>query len=118
MSDEPITLPVPDRDMLRMSPFVRLLERRVVFLRGPLQETAASDLVAQLLLLDAESDGDVTMYIDSPGGAATDMFGIHDVMQLMRSRVHTRCVGMAASAGAVLLATGTARARPPPTPVS
>lgn len=107
MSDESTPLPVPDRDMLRMSPFVRLLERRVVFLRGPLQETTASDLVAQLLLLDAESDEDVTMYIDTPGGAATDMFGIHDVVQMMRSPVHTRCVGMAASAGAVLLATGT-----------
>jgi ATP-dependent Clp protease, protease subunit len=103
---EPTPLPLPDRDLLRMSPLVRLLERRMVFLRGPLQETTASDMVAQLLLLDAESADDVTMYIDCPGGSATDMFAIHDVVQLMRARVHTRCVGLAASAGAILLATG------------
>jgi len=87
--------------------FARLFERRIVFLRGPLEETKADDVAAQLLALDAESPDPVTLYIDSPGGDTFGMFALHDTIQLMRAPVHTRCTGMAASAAAFILATGT-----------
>ncbi|CAN5385888.1 ATP-dependent Clp endopeptidase proteolytic subunit ClpP [soil metagenome] len=105
---DPSTLPneaVPF-DPRVWDPFARLLERRIVFLRGPIEDTKADQLAAQLLVLDAESDDPVTMYIDSPGGSAAGMFALYDTMQLLRSPVHTTCVGIAASAGAFLLATG------------
>lgn len=89
------------------SPFQRLYERRIVFLRGVLEDTKADDLIAELLGLDHDSDEEVTLYIDSPGGSSYGMLAIHDVIQTMRARVATRCVGLAASAGAFLLATGT-----------
>lgn len=91
----------------RMSPFTRLLERRVVFLRGPIEGDVADVTAAQLLSLDAESADPVTLHIDSPGGDTFGMFAVHDTIQLMRAPVHTRCTGMAASAGAFILATGT-----------
>ena len=91
----------------RVSVFSRLFERRTVFLRGPIEDDKADVVAAQLLSLDAESPDPVTLYIDSPGGDTFGMFAIHDTMQLMRAPVHTRCTGMAASAGAFLLATGT-----------
>ena len=87
--------------------YARLFEHRVVFLRGPIQDSVADDVAAQLLALDARSEEDITLVIDSPGGDVTGLFAIHDTMQLVRSRVHTRCAGMAASSAAVILATGT-----------
>lgn len=85
----------------------RLYEQRTVYLRGPIQDTVADTLCAQLMSLDAQSDRDVTMFVNSPGGVMDGMFAVYDVVQLMRSRVSTVCVGMAASAGSFLLATGT-----------
>lgn len=102
---EPATNPVDA--LARLSPYERLFERRIVFLRGAIEETTADDLIAQLLALDHESDEPVTMLIDSPGGNTFGMFAIYDVMMSMRAPVDTRCVGMAASAAAFLLATGT-----------
>jgi ATP-dependent Clp protease, protease subunit len=99
--------PTPLLDPERIGAYQRLHERRIVFLRGPIQDQKADDVVAQLLELEADADEPVTLYIDSPGGDTFGMFAIHDVMQMMRAPVHTRCVGMAASAGAFLLATGT-----------
>ena len=72
----------------------------------PLEEFAYRRLFAQRTV-DALSDDDITLVIDSPGGDVTGLFAIHDTMQLVRSRVHTRCAGMAASSAAVILATGT-----------
>lgn len=97
----------PGLDLTRLSTFSRLYDRRIVFLRGPLEGDKADELVAQLLGLDAESDEPVQLYIDSPGGDTFGMFAIHDTIQLMAAPVHTTCVGLAASAGAFLLATGT-----------
>jgi ATP-dependent Clp protease, protease subunit len=102
--------PTPELDPLRWaahSPFTRLYDRRIVFLRGALEETTADELIAQLLGLDHDSEEEVTLYIDSPGGSSYGMLAIHDVIQSMRAPVATRCVGLAASAGAFLLATGT-----------
>lgn len=87
--------------------FDRLFDQRILFMKGPLEDENGDLLVAQLLALDAESDEDVTLYVNSPGGIISGLFAIYDTMQLMRSKVNTRCVGMAASAAAVILASGT-----------
>ena len=87
--------------------FDTLFESRILFLKGPLEDDVADSLVAQLLALDAEGDDDITLYLNSPGGIITGMFAIYDTMHLIRSDVNTRCIGLAASAGAFLLATGT-----------
>jgi len=87
--------------------FDKLFESRILFMNGPLDDDNGDGLIAKLLALDAESHDDVTLYINSPGGIITGMFALYDTMQLMGSQVHTRCVGLAASAGAFLLGTGT-----------
>lgn len=93
--------------MMGANVFRRLYDNRILYLRGPIEDTVADTLVAQLMSLDAESEKDVTLYINSPGGLVSGMFAVYDVMQLMRSKVNTICVGIAASAAAFLLATGT-----------
>ncbi len=85
----------------------KLFESRILFLKGPLEDDVADNIVAQMLALDAESDDDITLYINSPGGIITGMFALYDSMRLLRSKVNTRCIGLAASAGAFLLCTGT-----------
>ncbi len=107
-----MTDPVPTRiehDTLSLEEFAyrRLFQQRMVFLRGEIKESVADDVAAQLLALDATGGDDVTLFIDSPGGDITGLFAIHDTMQMIGSKVHTRCVGMAASSAAVILATGT-----------
>ncbi len=89
--------------------FDTLFDSRILFLKGPLEDDIADNLVAQLLALDAAGDEDITLYINSPGGIITGMFAIYDSMKLLRSTVNVRCIGLAASAGAFLLATGTGR---------
>ncbi|HUH08699.1 MAG TPA: ATP-dependent Clp protease proteolytic subunit [Egibacteraceae bacterium] len=97
----------PLEAMIESSVFKRLYDNRVLYLRGPIEDTVADTLVAQMMALDAESSKDITLYINSPGGLVHGLFAIYDVMQLMNSKVNTVCVGMAASAAAVILATGT-----------
>jgi ATP-dependent Clp protease protease subunit len=101
------THPEPPGSGLEDFAYRRLFQQRMVFLRGAIKDSVADDVAAQLLALDATGDEDITLYIDSPGGDVTGLFAIHDTMQLVESRVHTRCVGMAASSAAVILATGT-----------
>jgi ATP-dependent Clp protease, protease subunit len=85
----------------------KLFEQRIVFLKGPLEDVNGDQLVAQLLALDSDSHEDITLYINSPGGIITGMFALYDSIQLLQSKVNTRCVGLAASAAAFLLCTGT-----------
>ncbi|MFA9429389.1 ClpP family protease [Egicoccus sp. AB-alg2] len=85
----------------------KLFEQRMLFLKGPLEDKNGDQLVAQLLALDADSNKDITLYINSPGGIITGMFALYDTIQLLQSKVNTRCVGLAASAAAFLLCTGT-----------
>lgn len=102
----------PDMPLLmsgRAQAFNKLFDKRILFLNGPLEQETSDALVAQLLALDAESDDDITMYVNSPGGIITGMFAIYDTMHLLTSDVNTRCVGLAASAGAFLLATPTGK---------
>jgi ATP-dependent Clp protease protease subunit len=93
--------------LLEASVFRKLYDNRVLYLRGPIEDTVADTLVAQLMALDADAKDDITLYINSPGGVIHGMFAMYDVMRLMNAQVHTVCVGMAASAAAFLLATGT-----------
>ena len=92
--------------------YSRLLRERIVFLGTPIDDNVANLIVAQLLFLQAEDpDREIAMYINSPGGSTTAMFGIYDTMQFLHAPVATYCVGQAASAGAFLLATGAAGRR-------
>jgi ATP-dependent Clp protease, protease subunit len=85
----------------------KLFEQRILFLKGPLEDTNGDQLVAQLLALDSDSNEDITLYVNSPGGIITGMFALYDSIQLLQSNVNTRCIGLAASAAAFLLCTGT-----------
>ncbi|MCL2111536.1 MAG: ATP-dependent Clp endopeptidase proteolytic subunit ClpP [Clostridiales bacterium] len=87
--------------------YSRLLKDRIIFLGEAIDEHIASLVVAQLLFLEAEeSDKDINMYINSPGGSVSAGLAIYDTMQYIRSDVSTICVGMAASMGALLLSAG------------
>lgn len=87
--------------------YSRLLRDRVVFLVGPVTEQSANLVVAQLLFLESENpDKDISLYIDSPGGSVYAGLSIYDTMQFIKPDVSTICLGMAASMGAFLLASG------------
>jgi len=87
--------------------YSRLLRDRIVMLSQLVDDTSASLLVAQLLHLASEDpDKDISLYINSPGGSGTSLFAIYDTMQHVRPDIATYCLGMAASAAAVLLAGG------------
>lgn len=100
-------MPNPLETMVEANVFKKLYENRTLYLRGPIEDTVADTLVAQLMSLDAESDKEVTLYINSPGGLVSGMFAVYDVINLMRAKVNTVCVGVAASAAAFLLGTTT-----------
>jgi ATP-dependent Clp protease, protease subunit len=88
--------------------YSRLLRERIVFLGEEIDDAVANTVVAQLLFLDSVEPGrDIALYVNSPGGASTALFAIYDTMQFLKSDVATYCVGQAASAAAVVLATGT-----------
>ena len=96
-----------ETSMATQTAFRKLFDTRIIFLKGAIEDTDADTLVAQMLALDADSKEDITLYINSPGGIISGLFAIYDTMQLLRSKVNTRCIGMAASAAAVILAAGT-----------
>lgn len=88
--------------------YSRLLRERIVFLGTPVDEQVADSIVAQLLFLDAEdSEKDIQLYINSPGGSVYAGLAIYDTMQQIRPDVVTICFGLAASMGAFLLCGGT-----------
>ena len=88
--------------------FARLLNDRIIVLSEDVNPTSASVVVAQLLYLEGQDpEKDISFYINSPGGSITDGMAIHDTMQYIKCDVSTICVGMAASMGAFLLASGT-----------
>ncbi|WP_018228266.1 ATP-dependent Clp endopeptidase proteolytic subunit ClpP [Methyloversatilis universalis] len=87
--------------------YSRLLRERVVFLVGPVTDTTANLIVAQLLFLESENpDKDIFFYINSPGGSVTAGLSIYDTMQFIKPDVSTLCIGQAASMGAFLLSAG------------
>ena len=88
--------------------FSRLLRERIIFLGSEIDDDVANSVVAQLLLLDSEnSEKDIMLYINSPGGSVTAGFAIYDTMQHIRADVSTICLGDAASMGPFLLSGGT-----------
>jgi ATP-dependent Clp protease protease subunit len=87
--------------------FSRLLKDRIIFLVGPIEDHMANLIVAQLLFLESENPSkDIFIYINSPGGSVTSAMAIYDTMQFIKPAVGTLCTGMAASAAALLLASG------------
>ena len=87
--------------------YSRLLKDRIIFIGDEIDDHLASIVVAQLLFLDAEdSEKDISLYINSPGGSVTAGMAIYDTMNYIKADVSTICVGMAASMGALLLSSG------------
>lgn len=87
--------------------YSRLLKERIIFLTGAIFDQVASLVCAQLLFLESENPSkDIAFYINSPGGVVSAALGMYDTMQYIRSPVSTVCLGMAASAGSLLLTAG------------
>tara|TARA_Y100001933_G_scaffold262979_1_gene322838 strand:+ start:1423 stop:2082 length:660 start_codon:yes stop_codon:yes gene_type:complete len=88
--------------------YSRLLKDRIIFLGTPIDDGVANLIMAQLLHLESEDpEKDIYIYINSPGGSITSLFAIYDTMKYIKPDVATVCMGLAASAGAVILAGGT-----------
>jgi ATP-dependent Clp protease protease subunit len=87
--------------------YSRLLKERIIFIGDAIEDISANLIIAQLLFLEKEdADKDIDLYINSPGGSITSALAIYDAMQLVKPSVSTICMGMAASAAALLLAAG------------
>jgi len=99
-------------NVTQMDVFSRLMMDRIIFLGTEVNDYTANVIQAQLLYLDsADSDRDISIYLNTPGGSVYAGLGIYDTMQFVKSRVSTMCTGMAASMGAVLLVAGEAGMR-------
>lgn len=91
-----------------VDPYSKLFEQRIIFLGTPIDDTAANDIMSQMLILEQlDNETDITLYINSPGGSMTALTAILDTMRYVQSDISTICLGQAASAAAVLLAAGT-----------
>ncbi|MEU9113536.1 ATP-dependent Clp protease proteolytic subunit [Streptomyces sp. NPDC048483] len=91
-----------------LDPYSKLLSERIIFLGTAVDDTAANDVMAQLIHLEhAAPDQDISLYINSPGGSFTAMTAIYDTMRFVSCDIETVCLGQAASSAAVLLAAGT-----------
>ena len=87
--------------------FSRLLKERIIFLTGPVEDSMATLVCAQLLFLEAENPKkEIALYINSPGGVVSSGMAIYDTMQFIKPAVSTLCIGQAASMGSLLLAAG------------
>jgi len=87
--------------------YSRLLKERIIFLSGPIVDSVANNIIAQLLFLESQDPKkDIKLYVNSPGGVVTAGLAIYDTMQYVKPDVSTICMGMAASMGATLLAAG------------
>ena len=88
--------------------YSRLLKDRIIFLGGPINDVVANAVIAQMLFLESQDPKkDIEFYINSPGGSVNAGLAIYDTMQYVKPDIKTICIGMAASMGAFLLATGT-----------
>ncbi len=87
--------------------YSRLLEDRILFLSGEINDQTANLIISELLYLDSKSHEDIYMYINSPGGSVTNGMAIYDTMNYIESDIKTICVGIAASMAAFLLSSGT-----------
>jgi ATP-dependent Clp protease protease subunit len=90
-----------------LDPYAKLLQERIIFLGTPIDDTAANDVIAQLMHLEhAAPEQDLSLYINSPGGSFTAMTAVYDAMQFVSCDIETVCLGQAASAASLLLAAG------------
>lgn len=88
--------------------FSLMLEDRILFLSGEVNEISANDIITKLLYLESKDrDNDICLYINSPGGSVSDGLAIYDTMKYIKCDVSTICIGMACSMGAFLLSSGT-----------
>lgn len=87
--------------------YSRLLKDRIIIINGEINNDTANSIVAQLLFLDSQSNDDINIYINSPGGSVVDGLAIYDTMNFIKSDVSTIGIGMCASMGAFLLSSGT-----------
>ncbi|MFN2591016.1 MAG: ATP-dependent Clp protease proteolytic subunit [Actinomycetota bacterium] len=107
MRETPIVLEESIRGERAFDIYSRLLKDRVVFIGKEMDDDLANLVMAQLLHLESQDpDRDISVYLNSPGGSSTSMFAIYDTIQYIRPDVSTICVGLAASAAAVILAAG------------
>ena len=107
MSLVPVVVEQTTRGERSYDIFSRLLNDRIVFIGEPINDTVASLVVAQLLYLESQdSDKEISLYINSPGGSISAGMAIYDTMQYIKCPVSTICIGMCASMAAVLLACG------------
>jgi ATP-dependent Clp protease, protease subunit len=91
----------------RVDPWAKLFEDRIIYLGTPISDDVANAIIAQLLCLQSMNpDQDISIYINSPGGSFTALTAIYDTIQFIKPDVQTVCIGQAASAAAVLLASG------------
>ncbi|MBV8749696.1 MAG: ATP-dependent Clp protease proteolytic subunit, partial [Candidatus Eremiobacteraeota bacterium] len=112
MSLVPIVVEQTARGERSYDIYSRLLQERIVFVTGPIDDTMANIVIAQLLFLERQDpDKDIDMYINSPGGSVTAGLAMYDTMQLIKPDVATICAGFAASAASVLLTGGAAGKR-------
>ena len=103
----PIVIETSGRGERAYDIYSRLLRERIVFLVGPVNDQSANLVVAQMLFLESENpDKDIFFYINSPGGSVSAGMSIYDTMQFIKPDVSTLCMGIAASMGAFLLASG------------
>ena len=103
----PMVVEQTSRGERGMDIYSRLLRERIVFIGFPVDDHVASLVIAQLLFLESEdSDKDIMLYINSPGGSVSAGLAIYDTMQYVKSQISTICIGMAASMAAILLAGG------------
>ena len=87
--------------------YSRLLEDRIIFIGSEIDDNLANTVIAQLLYLDSRtSNDDITIYINSPGGLVTGALAIYDTINYVKSDISTVCIGLAASAASILLASG------------
>lgn len=86
--------------------FSRLLKERIIFISGEINDSLANSVIAELLYLDSVGEGDISVYINSPGGSVSSGMAIYDTMNFIKSDVCTICIGMAASMAAFLLSCG------------
>ena len=104
----PVVIEQTGRSERAFDIYSRLLKERIIFLGTPIEDSIAALIIAQLLFLEAEdSEKDIYLYINSPGGVITSGMGIYDTMQYIKPDIATICMGQAASMGAFLLAGGT-----------
>lgn len=103
----PMVLEQTNRGERSFDLFSRMLEDRIIFLTGEINDSVADLIVAQLIYLEAKDpDKDISLYINSPGGSVTAGMAIYDTMNYIKCDVSTICIGLAASMGAFLLSSG------------